>query len=111
MSYDDNDNLEGVELTSSTRRALLHEEEHDAAGIEIGGRRLDFDDCGDCEDAYNAVCESALNVCDLEDFGPPFSATAAASVDIVCGTFGSACSRLETSAACRGQCPAEGVYY
>lgn len=108
VNFDDDGNLESVRLTSSSRRALLALKEKDDAPIE--GRRLDFDSCSDCEEAYEAACEGALSVCDLEDFGYPLSAKAAASVDIVCGTFGSACSRFEASVACLGQCTPEGVY-
>lgn len=107
INYDDGD-LESVELTSSSRRALLAHDERDSSAIV--GRRLDFDSCAVCEEAYDAVCEGVLSVCDLEDFGNPFSAEAAASVDIACGTFGSACSRFEASVACRDQCTPEGVY-
>ena len=107
--YDGDDNLKGVKRTSPTRRALLATGELDAAEIE--GRRLDFADCADCEEAFDAVCEGALSVCDLEDFGYPFSAAAAASIDTVCVTFGSACSRLQASVACQDQCTTEGVYY
>ena len=78
---------------------------------KIEGRRLRFDDCTDCEQAFDAVCDAAPSVCDLVDFGYPFTATAAASIDTVCGTFESACSRLEASVACQDQCPEEGVYY
>lgn len=106
INYDDGD-LESVELTSSSRRALLAHDERDSSAIV--GRRLDFDSCAVCEEAYDAVCEGVLSVCDLEDFGNPFSAEAAASVDIACGTFGSACSRFEASVACRDQCTPEEV--
>ena len=107
VNFDDNGRLESVRLTSSSRRALLAQDEKDAAPIAT--RRLDFDSCSDCEEAYDAACEGALSVCDLEDFGYPLSAEAAASVDIVCGNFGSACSRFQASVACLGQCTPEGV--
>ena len=74
------------------------------------GRRLDFADCADCEAARDAVCEGIFSVCDLELFGPPFSATAAASVETAC-TFANACSRFEANVACFGQCTPEGVYF
>ena len=102
-------NLKAVKRTSSSGRALLTEGELDVPQIE--GRRLRFDDCTDCEEAFDTVCDAALSVCDLEDFGYPFTATAAASIDTACGTFGSACSRLEASVACQDQCTEEGVYY
>lgn len=107
ITYDDDDNLEGVILTSSSRRGLLAQERNDAA--EMKGRRLDFADCADCEAARDAVCEGIFSVCDLELFGPPFSATAAASVETAC-TFARACSRFEANVACFGQCTPEGVY-
>lgn len=108
MLYDTSNNLESVELTSSTRRALA-QEEYDVAAIE--GRRLDFDSCTACEDAWDALCAGVTtSLCDLADYGPPFSATAAASVDTTCETFGRACSSYDASEACEGQCPDEGVY-
>lgn len=107
LIYDTSDNLESVELTSSTRRALA-ENENDAAAIE--GRRLDFDDCTSCEVAYHAMCYGARDVCDLVDYGSPFSATAAASIDTMCETFGSACDNTSPEEACQDQCP-EGLWF
>ena len=92
---------------SPTRRALLAAGQLDAAEIE--GRRLDFDDCADCEEAFDAVCEGALSVCLLVDFD--YRAATVSSIDTVCGTFDSACWRLEASVACQDQCTNQGVYY
>lgn len=101
MLYDANDNLESVELASSTRRALK-QEENDAVSVE--GRRLEFADCADCEEGWESLCAGVSSVCDLVDYGSPFSATAAASVDTMCETFGSACTSYEASEACQDQC-------
>ena len=108
MLYDTSDELEGVELTPSTRRALA-EEGHDAAAIE--GRRLDFDDCSACEDAWVALCAGASSVCDLVNYGSPFGTAAAASIDTVCEAFGIACSKYNASEACLDQCTDEGLYH
>lgn len=108
MLYDASDNVESVELTQSTGRTLAGGET-DAAAVE--GRRLEFDDCTACEEAWDALCAGQSFVCDLVDYGSPLSATAAASVDSVCETFGSACSSYEAIEACQGQCKdAEGVH-
>ena len=104
--YDTSDNLESVELTPPTRRSLAAEE-NDAAAIE--GRRLEFDDCTACEDAWVSLCSGASSVCDLVDHGSPLSTAAAASIDTMCGTFGSACSIYEASEACQDQCTDEGL--
>lgn len=107
--YDTSDTLESVELTpSSTRRALAEEEETDAAAIE-DRRLLEFDDCTSCEDAWISLCSGASSVCDLVDFGSPFSATAVASINTVCNTFGSACVDYEASEACQDYCTTDEV--
>ncbi|CAN0015043.1 unnamed protein product [Pylaiella littoralis] len=104
IMYDTSDTLESVELTpSSTRRALVEEEKNDAAAIE-GRRRLEFDDCPSCEDAWVSLCAGVSSVCDLVDYGSPFSATAAASIDTMCNTIGNACLKYGASEACRDQC-------
>lgn len=106
--YDASDNLESVRLTPSSRRSLA-EEENDAA--TIGARRLDFDDCTECEDAWVSLCAGVSSICDLVDFGSPLSTAAAASVATTCETFGSACSSYDASEACEGQCPDEGTHH
>lgn len=101
MTYDDSDSLESVKLTSSTRRSLK-QQPSDAVAVE--GRRLDFNDCTVCEEAWDALCAGVSSVCDLVDYGSPLSTTAAASIDTVCETFGSACVSYEASEACQDQC-------
>lgn len=100
-----------MELTSSNRRSLLDQEEDLEDETAIEARRLDFDDCATCEEAYDTVCFASTTVCDLEDFGPPLSAAAAASVDVVCGVFGKVCSTFDPNAVCRpgDQCTGEGA--
>lgn len=102
VSYDDSDNLESVRLTSSTRRALAHQQNDAVVAME--GRRLDFAVCTVCEEAWDALCSGVSSVCDLADYGSPLSTAAAASVDTVCDTFGSVCSSYEASEACQDQC-------
>lgn len=104
--YDTSDNLESVELTPATRRTLA-EEENDAAAVE--GRRLEFDGCTACEDAWVSLCAGASSVCDLVGHGSPLSTAAVASIDTMCGTFGTACSTYEASEACQDQCTDEGL--
>lgn len=103
MLYDTIDNLERVELTSSTRRGLAQREQNAAA---ITSRRLEFADCNVCADAWDALCAGGRSVCDLVDYGPPFSTTAAASVEAVCENF---CKDLTAGRACEDQCT-EGLW-
>lgn len=107
--YDSSDNLESVELTSSTRRHLT-EEETDATLSER--RHLDFADCADCAEVWDVLCYAGVSsVCDLVDFGSLFSTKATASMDTACVTFGSACSSYKASTACEDQCTNEGLYH
>lgn len=102
--YDTNDNLVSVELTESTRRALTGEA-NGAAAIE--GRRLEFEACTACEEAWDALCIAVPSVCDLVDYGSPMNAAAAASASSTCETFGGACSKYDASEACQDQCKVE----
>lgn len=75
-------------------------------------RRLDFADCSDCAEVWDALCyEGVPSVCDLVDFGSVFSTKATASIDTACDTFGPACSSYTARAACEGQCTNEGLYH
>lgn len=88
-------------------RRVLAEEGNDGAVTE--GRRLEFDDCTACEDAWVSMCAGASSACELVGSGVAFSALAAASVVTLCETFGSACTKYEASEACQGQCTDEGM--
>lgn len=106
--YDSSDDLENVELTSSTRRHLA-QETAEAAMVEP--RRLDFADCTDCAEVWDALCDEGVpSVCNLVDFGDPFSTGAVASMVTMCETFGSACSSSGATETCEGQCTDEGWY-
>lgn len=105
--YDTSNDLESVELAPSDRRALGRVDD-DATRTAFEGRRLVFEDCAACEEAWDASCASASSVCDLVGFGSPFSAEAAASIDTTCETFGSACLSHNAVEACQGQCTNEG---
>lgn len=100
--YDTNDNLQSVELTSFTRRGLAQDENDTAV---FRSRRLEFNDCDVCGEAWNALRAGAREVCGLVDYGSPFSANAAASVEATCDNFG---KNLSADRACRDQCP-EGL--
>ena len=64
--------------------------------------------CGDCVEAWDAVCDDGVpSVCDLVGYGHPVSATAEASIDILCDGMGGACSGSGGEEACLGQCEAE----
>lgn len=104
--YDPSDSLESVERLTSARRALT-QHGHGTAATE--SRRLEFENCTACEEAWDALCAAVPSVCDLVDYGSPFGVPAAASVDTTCETFGSACSSYEAREACQGQCT-EGLY-
>lgn len=101
--YDTDDNLENVELTSSTRRGLAQDKGNAAT---VTGRRLEFADCDVCQDAWYALCAGGRGVCDLVDYGSPFSATAAASVQATCDGF---CENHTGDSACFEQC--QGPYH
>ena len=104
MTYDTSGNLVSVKLTESTRRALALDE-NGASTIE--GRRLEFEECTTCEEAWDALCIAVPSVCDLVDYGSPFTSAAAASASSTCETFGGACSTYEASEACQDQCTTE----
>lgn len=64
--------------------------------------------CSDCERDWGMLCGRGLgSVCDLVDYGPPFEASAEASIFTLCDDFGHACLRITANLACQGQCGIE----
>lgn len=122
--YDSNGDLSEVRLTSSSeRRGLLDDEGQGKSdgGLLLGGdgrgdalvnnnsprrgRRRRLYACDDCVEAWDAVCDDGIpSVCDLVDYGHPFSESAEASIATMCDEMGGACSSSGGDEACSGQC-------
>lgn len=115
--YRSNGDLKRVDLTSSRRRRLdlaeeVEEEDHEEEeSTEVEGSNLRSTrgrrlySCDHCAEAWDAICDEGVrSVCALVGYGSPLSAVAQASIDIMCETFGDACSRSGACEACAGQC-------
>lgn len=115
--YTTSGDIRRVTITSSERRTLAGAQYEDKEGIDrhaaeegiVNDRRRLYP-CNDCEDTWNVVCSDGVpSVCDLVGYGTPFSTEASAAVQLLCSTFGDACSGSSGNEACEGQCVGDDI--
>lgn len=112
--YTSDGNLDKVQLRSSTRRALAEEMQFGADGpVHFPGATLEYRRrlyaCSDCEKAWDKVCDVGVpTVCHLVGYDSPVLDATAASISMMCDTFGRVCSRYTSVEACAGQCVDDG---
>lgn len=96
MKYDSDGELKDVIATSPTLKEVRDHTEN----------RTGVYDCEVCEEAYDIVCnEGVASVCKLDDYGSPIRGVPSTSIEIMCATFGQACSNtFSARKACKGQC-------
>lgn len=111
MVYTSTGDIKRVILKPSDRRELTQYEDEEDVDEQGSSESYEYYYCDDCADTWDAVCDEGVpSVCRLVGFGSPFSAEASAAIEVVCNTFGEACSGSTGKEACEGQCGGDGNY-
>ena len=98
------------ESSGSTRRVLQEGTEiteNQAFEFSVVERRR-LITCGDCENAWNLMCDQGRpSVCALEDVDPPFEEQVETAIAILCDALVERFSAFTAEAACEGLCDEE----